>query len=130
MRLLNKTITVYFIYSTILLAIAIPTFYFVLKKLMVQNIDEQLISTKTLIIPQLANNIINHRENNLVYSGYDIHYEKKSRITLQIPSIQMKQTTLVRTGFLQTGYWFPIFILTRNFTTCTLLHLWLINIHC
>jgi signal transduction histidine kinase len=77
MRLLKKTITVYFIYSAILLLIAIPAFYFSLKKLMVQNVDEQLVTTKTLIIPQLTNNIMNHRENNLIFSGYDIRYEKK-----------------------------------------------------
>src|SRR5664279_4638077 len=77
MRLLKKTITAYFIYSAILLLIAIPVFYFELNKMMIQNVDEQLVTTKTLIIPQLTNNIINHRENNLVYSGYDIRYEKK-----------------------------------------------------
>jgi len=77
MRLLKKTITAYFIYSAILLVIAIPVFYFELNKMMIQNVDEQLVTTKTLIIPQLTNNIINHRENNLVYSGYDIRYEKK-----------------------------------------------------
>ena len=77
MRLLKKTITAYFIYSAILLLIAIPVFYFALKKLMVQSVDEQLVTTKTLIIPQLTNNIMNHRENNLVYSGYVIQYEKK-----------------------------------------------------
>ena len=37
MRLLKKTITAYFIYSAILLLIAVPAFYFALKKLMVQN---------------------------------------------------------------------------------------------
>lgn len=77
MRLLKKTITAYFIYSAILLLIAIPVFYFELNKMMIQNVDEQLVTTKTLIIPQLTNNIMNHRENNLVYSGYVIQYEKK-----------------------------------------------------
>ena len=33
MRLLKKTITTYFIYSAILLLIAIPVFYFALKKI-------------------------------------------------------------------------------------------------
>jgi signal transduction histidine kinase len=77
MRLLNKTITAYFIFSVILLLIAVPALYFTLKKLMVQSVDEQLVTTKTLIIPQLTNNIMNHRENNIVYSGFEIHYEKK-----------------------------------------------------
>src|SRR5271165_1885993 len=77
MRLLNKTIAAYFIYSSILLVIAIPAFYFAMKMVMVQNVDEQLITTKTFIIPQLTNNIVNHRESNLIFSGYDIRFEKK-----------------------------------------------------
>ena len=54
MRLLKKTITAYFIYSAILMVIAIPLFYFALKKMMVQSVDENLITTKTLVIPQLT----------------------------------------------------------------------------
>ncbi len=77
MRLLKKTITAYFVYSAILLVIAIPLFYFALKKMMIQSVDENLITTKTLVIPQLQNNILNHRETNLILTGYDIHYEKE-----------------------------------------------------
>ncbi len=44
---------------------------------MVSSIDESLISTKTLIVPQLQNNIIKHLENSSNFSGYEIHYEKE-----------------------------------------------------
>ncbi len=77
MRLLEKTITAYFLYSAILLLIAVPLFYFALMKMMVQSVDENLISTKTLVIPRLQNNILNHREGDLILTGYDIHYEKE-----------------------------------------------------
>jgi signal transduction histidine kinase len=75
-RLLKKTITAYFIYTAILLVIAIPLFYFALKKMVVQSVDENLISTKILVIPQLKYNILNHHEDNLILTGYEIHYEK------------------------------------------------------
>ena len=76
MRLLKKTITTYFIYSAILLILGIPLFYLVLKKMVVNSVDENLVSTKTLIIPKLRNELINHREGNLISSGYSIQYEK------------------------------------------------------
>ncbi len=77
MRLLRKTITTYFIYSAILLLFAIPAFYFALKKIMVSIIDESLLSTKTLIIPQLQNNIIKHLEKQHELFRVRIHYEKE-----------------------------------------------------
>jgi signal transduction histidine kinase len=91
-HLLKKTITVYFIYSAILLVIAIPIFYFALKKMIVQSVDENLISTKTIVIPQLQNNILNHRESSLVLAGYDIHYEKEPSDTNE-DSIYTIETT-------------------------------------
>ena len=79
MRLLKKTITTYFIYSAILLIMAIPVFYWALKKMMIKSVDENLVVTKTLVVPQLRNDVVNHRESNLIFSGYDIHYAKVSR---------------------------------------------------
>jgi signal transduction histidine kinase len=76
MRLLKKTVINYFIYSAVLLIIAIPVFYLVLKKMMVNNVDENLVTTKTLIIPKLQSELINHHEGHLIFSGYDIQYEK------------------------------------------------------
>jgi signal transduction histidine kinase len=76
MHLLRKTITAYFIYSAILLIVAIPIFYLVLKKIMVNNVDENLVTTKTIIVPKLQYELANHLENKLVLSGYDIQYEK------------------------------------------------------
>ena len=76
MRLLKKTVTTYFIYSAILLILAVPIFYLALKKMVVNNVDENLVTTKTLIVPRLQNELTNHREGNLIFSGYSIQYEK------------------------------------------------------
>jgi signal transduction histidine kinase len=76
MRLLKKTVISYFIYSAILLIVAIPLFYLALKKMVVSNVDENLVTTKTLIIPRLQSELINNHEGHLIFSGYDIEYEK------------------------------------------------------
>jgi signal transduction histidine kinase len=76
MELLKKTIRSYFLISVIILLVAIPIFYFTLKKLMVKNIDEDLIATKTLLIPRLRNVAANNGQGGVVYLNYDIQYEK------------------------------------------------------
>jgi signal transduction histidine kinase len=76
MRLLNKTITAYFIYSAILMMVAIPVFYFALKKILISSVDESLVSTKTTVIPLLQTDIQNHRESRSAFSSYEIQYEK------------------------------------------------------
>ncbi|RPD38659.1 sensor histidine kinase [Chitinophaga barathri] len=53
MKLLNKTIQYYFILSMVLLLVAIPVFYFVLRKIVIANIDADLVATKTQLIPRL-----------------------------------------------------------------------------
>src|SRR6266568_4036286 len=79
MQLLKKTITAYFIFSVILLLVAIPVFYWTLKRLMVANVDENLIATKTRIMPQLMDAAAGNREGvlRLPGTGYDILFEKE-----------------------------------------------------
>lgn len=55
MRLLDKTVRSYILYSGILLLIAIPVFYFVLSSLVIQEIDEVLLSHKRDFIKSAAN---------------------------------------------------------------------------
>jgi signal transduction histidine kinase len=43
---------------------------------MVKNIDEELIATKTLLIPKLRNVVANNGQGGVVYLNYDIQYEK------------------------------------------------------
>jgi len=76
MQLLKKTIASYFIFSAILLLAAIPVFYYALKTMMVNIVDEDLIATKTHIMPQLRDAVANHTERSLSFSGYEIIFEK------------------------------------------------------
>ncbi|HEX9514017.1 MAG TPA: HAMP domain-containing sensor histidine kinase [Puia sp.] len=77
MQLLKKTITSYFIFSVVILLVAIPVFYFALKKMMVASVDENLIATKTRIMPQLLNAAAGNNEGNLNFPGYDIILKKE-----------------------------------------------------
>lgn len=53
MKLLNKTVRYYFLLSVILLLVAVPVFYFVLKRIVIANVDARLIATKTQLVPRL-----------------------------------------------------------------------------
>lgn len=77
MKLLKKTIVTYFIFSVILLLAAIPVFYYALKTVMIQNVDENLIATKTRIIPQLKDAVAGHDHGQFHFSEYDIIFGKE-----------------------------------------------------
>ena len=77
MQLLKKTIKSYFIFSVIVLLVAIPVFYLALKRMMVASVDENLIATKTRIMPQLLNAAAGSKEGKLNLSGYDILFQKE-----------------------------------------------------
>jgi signal transduction histidine kinase len=77
MQLLKKTIASYFIFSAILLLAAIPVFYYALKTMMVNNVDENLIATKTRIVPQLRNAVAKHTERGISFSDHEIIFEKE-----------------------------------------------------
>jgi signal transduction histidine kinase len=79
MQLLKKTIGSYFIFSAILLLAAIPFFYFTLQRIMVANIDENLITTKTLIIPRVREAISHNDQAPLSYFDYQILFEKSGK---------------------------------------------------
>lgn len=53
MKLLNRTVQYYFILSVVLLLVSVPVFYFVLKRIVIANVDARLIATKTQLIPRL-----------------------------------------------------------------------------
>src|SRR5258708_14335378 len=77
MQLLKRPITLYLIFSVVILLVAIPVFYFALKKMMVASVDENLIATKTRIMPQLLNAAAGNNEGNLNFPGYDIILKKE-----------------------------------------------------
>ena len=54
MKLLSKSIRSYLIYSTIILLIAVPLFYFVIQRFVAEEVDENLAAQKQQIISKLA----------------------------------------------------------------------------
>jgi signal transduction histidine kinase len=77
MQLLKKTITYYFIFSAILLLAAVPVFYYALQTMMIESVDESLVTTKTRILPRLQNATSNLVEKNFGFSDYEIILEKE-----------------------------------------------------
>ncbi|RPE14130.1 sensor histidine kinase [Chitinophaga lutea] len=73
MKLLNKTVRYYFLLSVIVLLVAIPVFYFVLKKIVIANVDARLVATKTQLIPRLQ---VMEFKNGEPVLGNDITLEK------------------------------------------------------
>jgi signal transduction histidine kinase len=74
MRLLRKIVGSYFLLSVILLILAVPVFYYALKRMMVANIDENLLTTKTLLLPRLRESLTNNLDSVIHYYNYDIGY--------------------------------------------------------
>jgi signal transduction histidine kinase len=54
MKLLNKTIRSYILYSSFILVISMPLFYFVIQRIVSKNIDEGLIAQKEELVSKLA----------------------------------------------------------------------------
>ncbi len=54
MKLLQKTIRSYTIYSLVILAVAIPLFYFAIQRLVKEDIDEHLVATKAALLPKIT----------------------------------------------------------------------------
>ena len=75
MQLLKRTIRSYFIFSVVMLLIAIPAFYFVLREIVITNIDEDLMATKTRIIPQIQQAAI-RREYSIEMPDHTISFER------------------------------------------------------
>lgn len=78
MQLLQRTVRSYFIYSVVMLLIAIPLFYFVLREIVITNIDEDLMATKTRVIPLIRQSIL-ERGYNAEFPDHDISLEKTPR---------------------------------------------------
>ncbi len=60
MKLLQKTIRSYFIYSVIILLVAIPGFYVVVQQIVREDMDEELVGTREMIIQGIAGHLLKH----------------------------------------------------------------------
>lgn len=72
MKLLQKTIRNYFIYSGILLLVAIPVFYFVIQSIVTEDVDEDLIATKEALKPKISDALLHNTIDQLKFLDHDI----------------------------------------------------------
>ncbi len=106
MQLLRKTVRTYFIFSVVMLLVAVPVFYFVLREIVITNIDEDLMATKTRIIPMLRQSVI---------EGYSLELPDHS-ISLEKAGPQKLGDTLSTIDELDTAsyQWVPKRLLTTH----------------
>lgn len=72
MKLLQKTIRSYFIYSVIILLVAIPVFYIVIQGIVREDVDEDLMNTKEILKPKIADALLNNTIGQLNFLDHDI----------------------------------------------------------
>lgn len=91
MKLLQKTIRSYFVYSVFILLVAIPVFYYVIQRIVREDVDEDLLATKlilkTKISAALKNSTIEHLnflDKNISVTKTDYRREFDSLITMDI----------------------------------------------
>ena len=72
MKLLQKTIRSYFIYSVIILLVAIPVFYFVIQGIVREDVDEDLMNTKEILRPKIADALLNNTIGQLQFLDHDV----------------------------------------------------------
>ena len=58
MKLLHKTIRSYFLFSLILLLASIPVFYFAIQQIVREDMDEELIASRDLVIPKIKKHLL------------------------------------------------------------------------
>lgn len=72
MKLLQKTIRSYFIYSVIILLVAIPVFYIVIQGIVREDVDEDLMNTKEILKPKIADALLNNTIGQLNFLDHDV----------------------------------------------------------
>ena len=72
MKLLQKTIRSYFIYSVFILLVAIPIFYFVIQNIVTEDVDEELLYNKEMLKPKISDALKNNTISDLKFLDHDI----------------------------------------------------------
>lgn len=102
MKLLQKTIRSYFIYSVFVLLVAIPVFYFVIQQIVRKDVDRDLLATKELLQPRITEAVLNNTTNQVIFFNQDISFsisistytrEIDSLMTVEIYDSIARQTT-------------------------------------
>lgn len=78
MKLLQKTIRSYFVYSVIILLVAIPVFYVVIQGMVREDIDEDLLNTKELLKPKISDALLNNTIDQLKFLDNDVSVSASS----------------------------------------------------
>ncbi len=78
MKLLQKTIRQYFLYSFIVLVITIPVFYYFLLNIVREDIDEDLFASRQQIIPKLKSAVANNALYQFNFLDHDLAITKSS----------------------------------------------------
>ncbi|MBC7934504.1 MAG: HAMP domain-containing histidine kinase [Rhizobacter sp.] len=72
MKLLQKTIRNYFIYSVFILLVAIPLFYFSIQRIVREDVDDDLLATKEMLRPKISNALLNNAIDQLHFVDQNI----------------------------------------------------------
>ena len=72
MKLLQKTIRSYFVYSVIILLVAIPVFYVVIQGIVREDVDEDLMNTKEILKPKIADALLKNTIGQLNFLDHDV----------------------------------------------------------
>lgn len=72
MKLLQKTIRNYFIYSVFVLLVAIPLFYVVMQRIVQEGVDDDLMATKEMLKPKISDAILNNTVGQLRFIDRDV----------------------------------------------------------
>ena len=77
MRLLNKTIISYFLFTALLATLSVPVFYYVLKTMVVKRVDEDLVAIKTRIMPRLRDEAAKHNQGSFDLYDHFVIFERE-----------------------------------------------------
>ena len=72
MNLLQKTIRNYFVYSIVVLLVAVPVFYFVIQSIVREDTDEDLMATKEMLKPKISDALLTNTIGQLKFLDQDI----------------------------------------------------------
>ncbi len=110
MKLLQKTIRSYFIWSVLLLTIMLPVFYFAVQHLVLRGVDRDLKATKTMLKPRIADAILNN-------TLEQIHFADRN-VSISVAAFSRPYDSLYTLDVFDsaTGESIPHRILTSSFT--------------
>ena len=110
MKLLQKTIRNYFIYSVFILLVAIPLFYFFIRRIVREDVDDDLLATKEMLRPKISNALLNNTIEQL-------HFVDQN-ISISISTYTKEFDSLTTVEIYDSIAWqtVPYRVLTSNFT--------------